>query len=168
MSCKRPQKLQIRTGLSSSRSHVITPLFFPWIVQRLDRKLGHVGWFRIADWLFRSPRWRWTVPSWWKLMWRNDGENVAQTSQNVGFVCLRIFFRSFYCYFSVRLLSYGDGDPSKPHSNLRGKQFLLFCVICPCLWEIASQKLTLPEPYIVGLKTVLGPLYEKVPSCFHL
>ena len=36
--------------------------------------------------------------------------------------------------FSLRLLSYGDGDPSKPHLNLRGKHFLLlFCVICPCL-----------------------------------
>ena len=30
--------------------------------------------------------------------------------------------------FSLRLLSYGDGDPLKPHLNLRGKHFfLLFC-----------------------------------------
>ena len=36
--------------------------------------------------------------------------------------------------FSLRLLSYGDGHPSKSNSNLRGKHFfLLFCVICPCL-----------------------------------
>ena len=36
--------------------------------------------------------------------------------------------------FSLRLLSYGDGHPSKPHLNLRGKHFLLlFFIICPCL-----------------------------------
>ena len=36
--------------------------------------------------------------------------------------------------FSLRLLSYGDGDPSKLHLNLRGKHFLLlFCIIFPCL-----------------------------------
>ena len=39
----------------------------------------------------------------------------------------------FGVYFSLRLLVCGDGDPSKPHLNLRGKHFLLlFCVICPC------------------------------------
>ena len=63
-------------------------------------------------------------------------------SRNLGFVCLRVaLFRSFYSgilifgvFFSLHLLSYGDGDPSKPHLNLRGKHFLLlFCVICPCL-----------------------------------
>ena len=43
-------------------------------------------------------------------------------------------FIQFGMCFSLRLLSYGDGDPSKPHLNLRGKHFLLlFCVICPCL-----------------------------------
>ena len=72
----------------------------------------------------------------------NDGENVAQTSRNVGFLYLHVvLFRSFSAAtlifdvcFSLRLLSYGDGDPSKPHLNLRGKHFLLlFCVICPCL-----------------------------------
>ena len=31
--------------------------------------------------------------------------------------------------FSLRLLSYGDGDPSKPHLNLRGKHFLLL-ILC--------------------------------------
>ena len=31
-------------------------------------------------------------------VWRNDGENVGQTSRKVGFVCLHFFlFRIFYC-----------------------------------------------------------------------
>ena len=35
--------------------------------------------------------------------------------------------------FCLRLLSYRDDDPSKPHLNPRGKHLLLlFCVICPC------------------------------------
>ena len=57
------------------------------------------------------------------------------------------FFSStliFVVCFSLRLLSYGDGDPSKPHLNLRGKHFLLlFCVICPCLSESFVPKIDL-------------------------
>ena len=92
-----------------------------------------VGWFHHSG----NPR-------------RNDGENVAQTSRNLGFVCLRVaLFGSFYrgilifgVCFSLHFLSYGDGDPSKPHLNLRGKHFLLlFCVICPCLGENCVPKI---------------------------
>ena len=53
----------------------------------------------------------------------------------------RIFFFSkclvktliFGVCFSLLFLSCSDGDPLKPQMNLRGKHFLLFCVICPCL-----------------------------------
>ena len=67
-------------------------------------------------------------------MWRKPVELL-------GFFPCMLFFLGlfsgsliFVVCFSLRLLSYGDGDPSKPHLNLRGKHFLLlFCVICPCL-----------------------------------
>ena len=65
-----------------------------------------------------------------------------------GSITVEICYFNFGACFSLRLLSYGDGDPSKPHLNLQGKHFLLlFCAICPCFEKIASQKLTLPEPY---------------------
>ena len=80
-----------------------------------------------------------------------------------------LFFFGFFsgtlifggCYF-LRLLSYGDGDPSKPHLNLQGKHFRCCFVLFVLLFEkIASQKLTLPEPYLVHLATVLRRLcYE--------
>ena len=89
----------------------------------------------------------------------------------LGFFACRLFFLGFFSgslifgvCFSLRLLSYGDGDPSKPHLNLRGIQstssscFVLFVVVFA---KITSQKLTLPEPYLVHLATVLGRLrYE--------
>ena len=62
--------------------------------------------------------------------------------------------------FSLRLLSYGDGDPSKPHFEVSTSCccFVLFVLVFE---KIASQKLTLPEPYLVHLATVLGRLcYE--------
>ena len=88
-----------------------------------------------------------------------------------GFFACMLFFVGFFSSnlifvvcFSLRLLSYGDGDPSKPHLNLRGIQstssscFVLFVVVFA---KITSQKLTLPEPYLVHLATVLGRLrYE--------
>ena len=50
----------------------------------------------------------------------------------------------FEVCFSLRLSSYGDGNPSKPHLNLRGKHFLLlFCVICPCFRETCVPKIHL-------------------------
>ena len=72
------------------------------------------------------------------------------------FACMLFFFGVFsaafisgVCFY-LRLLSYCDGDPSKPLLNLQGKHLLLlFCVICPCFWENASQIWTLPEPYLV-------------------
>ena len=55
------------------------------------------------------------------------------------FACMMFFFGVssttliFGVRFSLHLLACGDGGPSKPHLNLRGKHFLLmFCVICPC------------------------------------
>ena len=58
-----------------------------------------------------------------------------------GFFAYMLFFFGFFSgslifgvCFSLRLLSYGDGDSSKPHLNLRGKHFfLLFSVTCPCV-----------------------------------
>ena len=68
------------------------------------------------------------------------------------------------------LLSYGDGDPSKPHLNLRGKHLLLFFFVLFVLVfeKIASQKLTLPGPYLVLLATVMGAFVTKDFSCFYL
>ena len=50
--------------------------------------------------------------------------------------CMLFFFGVFSAIlissvcFSLRFLSYRDGDPTKPHLNLRGKHFLLLlCVI---------------------------------------
>ena len=67
-------------------------------------------------------------------MWRKPVETLGF------FACTLFFFGvfsntlTFGLCFSLRLLSYGDGDPSKPHLNLRDKHFLLlFYVICPCL-----------------------------------
>ena len=84
-------------------------------------------------------------------LWRNDVENVAETSRSIGFLCLHVvLFRrfsntlTFGLCFSLRLLSCGDGDPSKPHLNLRDKHFLLlFYVIFPCLWENCVPKIDL-------------------------
>ena len=80
-----------------------------------------------------------------------------------------LFFFGFFsgtlifgvCY-SLGLLSYGDGDPSKPHLNLRGKHFVCCFVLFVFVFEkTASQKWTLAEPYLVHLATVLGRLcYE--------
>ena len=69
---------------------------------------------------------------------------------------------SFGVCYSLGLLSYGDGDPSKPHLNFRGSTscccFVLFVLVFE---KTASPKLTLAEPYLVHLATVLGRLcYE--------
>ena len=74
------------------------------------------------------------------------------------FACMLLFFGVFSATlifgacFPLRLLSYGDGDPSKPHLDPRGKHLLLlFCVILYyfIFEKIASQKWSLPEPYLV-------------------
>ena len=85
------------------------------------------------------------------------------------FACMLFFFGVFSATlifgvcFTLRLLPYGDGDPSKPHLNLRGKHFLLlFCVICPCLWENCVPKLDLTEPYLVDFDNYFGtPLFRR-------
>ena len=111
-----------------------------------------VGWFHRSE----------------NSVWRNDGENVGQTSRKVAFVRLHVvLFRSFYCYFnfwcmfSLRLLSYGDGNPSKPHLNLRGKHFLFFC-ICRCLWENCVPKIELTRAILRSLGDCFGtPLLRR-------
>ena len=80
---------------------------------------------------------------------------------------------TFGVCFSFRLLSYGDGDPSKPHLNLRGEHFLLlFWVICPCLSENCVPKIDLT----IAIFSTLGDCFvflfwddfvTKVPSCFY-
>ena len=55
--------------------------------------------------------------------------------------------------FSLRLLSYGDGDPSKPHLNTSCCCFVLFVFVFE---KIASQKLTLPEPYLAHFCDCFG------------
>ena len=91
--------------------------------------------------LVRVPRWRWMVPSIVEIcdetmakMWRKPVETLGF------FACMLFFFGvfsttlTFGLCFSLRLLSYGDGDPSKPRLNLGDKHFLLlFYVIFPCL-----------------------------------
>ena len=63
--------------------------------------------------------------------------------------------------FSLRLLSYGDGDPSKPHLNTSCCCFVLFVFVFE---KIASQKLTLPEPYLAHFCDCFGtPLLWRFP-----
>ena len=71
--------------------------------------------------------------------------------------------------FSLRLLSYGDGDPSKPHLNLQGKHFLLlFCVICPCLLENCVPKIDLTRAIFSTLLRLFWDAFAmKVSSCFY-
>ena len=96
-----------------------------------------------------------------ETMWRKPVEMQGL------FACTLFFFGVFSAAlisgvcFCLRLLSYRDGDPSKPHLNLRGKHLLLlFCVICPCfLRKLRPKKWTLSEPYLVDQATVLGRLY---------
>ena len=66
------------------------------------------------------------------------------------FACMLFFFGAFSATlifgvcFSLRLSSYGDGNPSKPHLNRRGQHFLLMsCVICPWFWENYVPKIHL-------------------------
>ena len=79
-------------------------------------------------------------------MWRKRGKPVESR------VCLPAC-----CSFSEFLLSYGDGDPSKPHLNVRGKHFLLlFCVICSCLWENCVPKIDLTRAIFSTLGDCFG------------
>ena len=55
----------------------------------------------------------------------------------LGFFACMLFFLGFFSgslifgvCFSLRLLSYGDGDPSKPHLNLRSIKSPLLVVLC--------------------------------------
>ena len=153
---------------------VILRCVVAWIIERLDRKLTSQGLI--------SYRHRRLVVSCSKMaldgsiisensVWRNDGENVGQTSRKVGFVFLHVvLFRRFYCYFnfwcmfSLHLLSYGDGNPSKPHlnSNLRGKHFLFFFWICRCLWENCVPKIELTRAILRSLGDCFGtPLLRR-------
>ena len=82
--------------------------------------------------------------------WRNCGANGA--NQWKSRVCLPAC-----CSFSEFLLSCGDGDPSKPHLNVRGKHFLLlFCVICSCLWENCVPKIDLTRAIFSTLGDCFG------------
>ena len=111
----------------------------PWIIERLDRKLissGLISNRRLVGSCFKM-----ALNGSWKLVTKRWRKCFAQSSRNVRFVCLHVdLFRSFKCYFNFWcmffpsfVVLYGDGDPSKPHLNLRRKHFLLlFCVICPC------------------------------------
>ena len=60
--------------------------------------------------------------------------------------------------FSLRLLSYGDGDPSKSHLNFEVSTSCCFFVLFVghVFEKIASQKSTLPETHLLHLATVLG------------
>ena len=98
--------------------------------------------------------------------WRKCGANQSNCRVSLPACFFFGLFSStliFGVCFSLRLLSYGDGDPSKPHLNLRGIKstsscFVLFVLVFA---KITSQKLTLPESYLVHLATVLGRLgYE--------
>ena len=162
---RRKKKLFVIAGLPNIFTLIIfctirfyeyTSFFFvilwcvvTWIIERLDRKLMSQGLisYRHRRLVVSCSKMALNGFIIVKILWRNDGENVGQTSRKVGFVCLHVvLFRSFYCYFnfwcmfSLRLLSYGDGNPSKPHLNLRGKHFLFFC-ICRCLWENCVPKI---------------------------
>ena len=88
---------------------------------------------------------------------QTDPRRICSANQVEVRVCscvLLLFFFSkflvktliFGVCFSLRFLSCGDGDPSKPHLNLRGKYFSL---------SLSLRKL----PYLADLATVLGRLY---------
>ena len=84
-------------------------------------------------------------------MWRKPVEMQGL------FACMLFFFGVFSAAlisgvcFCLRLLSYRDGDPSRPHLNLRDTLNLCCCFVLFVLVfeKIASQKWTLPEPYLV-------------------
>ena len=86
------------------------------------------------------------------------------------FACMLFFFGFFSgtlifgeCFF-LRLLSYGNGDPSKPHLNLQGKHFLLlFCVICPCLSENCVPKIDLT----IAIFSTLGDCFVLGRLCYE-
>ena len=115
--------------------------YIPWIIQRLDRKLmsrGLISYRRLVGSCSKMALDGSIIveicDETMAKMWRKPVEMQ-------GFFACMLFFFGFFsgtlifggCFF-LRLLSYGDGDPSKPHLNLQGKHFLLlFCVICPCL-----------------------------------
>ena len=113
----------------------------PWIIERLDRKLmsrGLISYRRLVGSCSKMALDGSIIveicDETMAKMWRKPVEMWGL------FACMLFFFGVFSATlifgvcFSLRLLSYGDGDPSKPHLNLRGKHFLLlFCVICPCL-----------------------------------
>ena len=65
--------------------------------------------------------------------------------------------------FSLPFLACSDEDPWKPHLNLQGKHFLLFCcVICPCFWENCIPKVDLTRAIFSRLGDVFGtPLLRK-------
>ena len=69
------------------------------------------------------------------------GDNAAQTRSKWEFVFffLEVFGENFnfWCMFFPSFFVLRRWRPFnlKPHLNLRGEHFLLFCVICPCLWE---------------------------------
>ena len=83
--------------------------------------------------------------------------------------CMLFFFGVFSATlifgvcFSLRLSCYGDGNPSKPHLNLRGKHFLLlFCVICPCFLENCVLKIHLTRAIFSTLGDCFGtPLLRR-------
>ena len=85
------------------------------------------------------------------------------------FACMLFFFGAFSATlifgvcFSLRLSSYGDGNPSKPHLNRRGKYFLLMsCVICPCFWENCVPKIHLTRAKFSRLGDCFGtPLLRR-------
>ena len=71
-------------------------------------------------------------------MWRKPVEMQGL------FACMLFFFGVFSStlifgvWFSLRLLAYGDGDPSRPNLNLRGKHFLLLFM---CYLSLFLRKL---------------------------
>ena len=124
--------------------------------------LSLIGWFVLQDgvgWFHHSGD-----------LWRNDSENLAQTSRNVGFLCLHVVLFSDFlvvlkflvcvfpfvcCLTAMAILQIHTWTFEASTSCCR---FVLFVLVFE---KIASQELTLPKPYLVHLATVLGRLcYE--------
>ena len=65
--------------------------------------------------------------------------SANQVEMRVCFFFLEVFGENFnfWCMFFPSFFVLRRWRPFnlKPHLNLRGEHFLLFCVICPCLWE---------------------------------
>ena len=118
----------------------MTVLKEAWIIERLDRKLMSRGLIPYRRLVVSCSRMALNG----SIIVEICDETMAKmwckpVEMHRLFACMLFFFGVFSATsisgvcFSFSLLSYRDGDPSKPYLNIWFKHFLLlFCVTCPC------------------------------------